>query len=387
MEDFTYCNSARIVFGKTALSKLKKLISDLGGKKIFLHYGRSSAKENGVLDKVKEELDSQKLSYVELGGVEPNPRISLVLKGIETVKREAADFILAVGGGSVIDSAKAIAVGAVYNGNLWDDMFMKGLNPVKRMPLGVVLIMAATGSESSNSCVISNVETGFKRSIKGEALIPDFAVCNPEFTYTVSAAQTAYGACDILSHLMERYFTLGGDNDLTDELLIGAMQTVLRFAPIAIKNPTDYNARAQLMLTGTFAHNGSLGVGRTGDWASHKLEHELSAAYDIPHGMGLAIVFPAWIKYNYKLKPEAFEKMGKRVMGLTGKITCEKFVDALCLRFNELGLPTSLKEIGISLSEKQISDMAYKCRLYRGDIGEFNKLGAEDIAEIFRLMQ
>lgn len=383
MDNFNYCNPARIVFGKGVASQLGSLVKSYGGTKVLLHYGGGSVKRNGALDDAIASLNEANIPYVELGGVRPNPDLALVKKGIATVKAENIDFVIAVGGGSTIDSAKAIAVGAAVDFDFWEELFMKGKPAPKSLPLGVVLTLAATGSESSTSCVISNYETGYKRGIGGEALIPKFSLLDPSYTFSLPTEQTAYGSCDILAHLMERYFTPTRDVTFTDNMIEAAMKTVIEFAPVALENPRDYNARAQLMWVGTIAHNNLLNTGRLGDWASHKIEHELSARYGIYHGEGLAVVFPAWMKYVCGADKARFERFAENVWGCTGDGKVEKGIAALENWLRSLGLKTRLSELGIGT--EYFEDMAQKCLYLRGHVGEFVQLGEKDVVEIYKL--
>lgn len=384
MDNFMFYNPTRIVFGKNAVSGLSKLLKKQGTTKVLLHYGGGSIFKNGAHKDVVAELNLLGIPFVELGGVQSNPRISLVKKGIELVKAENIDFILALGGGSVIDSAKAIGVGA-YKQDVWEDLFMTG-NPAKKMMgLGVVSTLAATGSESSTSCVITSDEAGYKRGIGGEALLPAFLLLDPRYTYTLSAHQTACGACGIMAHLLERYFTGSSDVEFTDKLLESTMLTVKEFAPLALQKPDDYNARSQLMWAGTMAHNNLLNTGRTGDWASHKIEHELSDRYDIAHGQGLAVIFPAWMRYVYRTDTARFERLAKSVWGSEkkGVEAAEEGINRLESWLESLGLKTRLKELNIDSRDFVL--MAKMCLKHRPYIGEFVRLNQSDIQSIYKL--
>ncbi|MGB9880002.1 MAG: iron-containing alcohol dehydrogenase, partial [Anaerolineae bacterium] len=315
MLDFTFYNPARVIFGRTALDALGDMLGKYGASRVLLHYGGGSIKRSGIYEKIVRILEERGIAYVELGGVQPNPRISLVREGIGLCREAGVDFVLAVGGGSVIDSAKGIAAGVKYPGDIWE-CYINYRRITDALPIGVVLTVVGAGSETSPGTVITDEATGFKRYTGGECLIPKFAILNPEFTNSVPAYQTACGAADILAHLLERYFTPERNVDLTDRLLEGAMKTVLYQAPIAVKSPTDYHARAELMWAGTLAHNNLLGTGRLGDWASHDIGHELSAFYDLPHGATLSIIFPAWMRYVHRANLDRFVQLAVRVFGV-----------------------------------------------------------------------
>ena len=315
MLNFHFYNPAQIYFGKGMEDHVGEYVSQYSNQ-ILLHYGGGSIFKNGVYDRVTASLRKAGVRFVELGGVQPNPRLSLVRAGIQLCDENNLDFILAVGGGSTIDSAKAIAVGVQNPGDLWD-YYMDPEKPIRgALPVGVVLTIPATGSESSPSSVITNEANNLKRSIASPKIIPKFAVLNPEITYTMPKYQIACGASDILSHLMERYFTPVDHVDFTDRLLEASMRTVLDNGPLALQNPTDYHVRAELMWVGTVAHNGLLNTGRIGDWATHHMEHELSGMYDIAHGAGLSIMTPAWMRYVYRENVGKFIQFSRRVFGV-----------------------------------------------------------------------
>ncbi len=298
MKNFSYDNKTTILFGKDTQFNVGKEIKPYG-QKVLLHYGGGSIKKSGLYDSIIKILKHDNLEIFELGGVKPNPRLQLVKEGIEICKKNNIEFILAVGGGSVIDSAKAIGIGSKYDGDVWD--FYLGKAEINAtIPLGVILTIPAAGSESSTGSVITNEDGWYKRSAGSTLIRPKFAIMNPEITYTLPNYQTACGATDMMAHVFERYFTNEKEVDFTDELCEGTIRSIMRNAKIAIKEPNNYGARANLMWAGTIAHNGLLGTGRIDDWASHNIEHELSAIYDIAHGAGLAIIFPHWMKYVYK---------------------------------------------------------------------------------------
>ncbi len=387
MLNFTFYNPARIIFGDDTELKTGEWTQKYGAKKVLLHYGQSSIKKNGLFDKVVQSLNEKGIAYVELGGVVPNPRWSLVKEGIELVKKEGIDFILAVGGGSVIDSAKAIAAGARYQGDLWD-VFMNGGAIVDALPMGVVLTIPAAGSESSSGSVITNEEGWFKRSIGGEVLIPKFAIINPKYHLTLPAYQTACGIADMFAHLLERYFTQVDNVDYTDRLIEASMKSLIHMAPLVVENPDDLNVRKEIAWIGTMAHNGTMSTGRLGDWASHNIEHELSGIYDIAHGAGLTIIFPAWMKYVYKYNPARFEQFARRVFDvdyaydqqektiLEGIKRYERFAQSI-------GLPVRLSDVQIG--DDRLKEMAEKCMVGRSSTGQFVKLKEEDVYQIYLL--
>jgi alcohol dehydrogenase YqhD (iron-dependent ADH family) len=342
----------------------------------------------GCLDKVKESLRAAGVSWVELEGVKPNPRLSLVRRGVEICKREQLGFILAVGGGSVIDSAKAVALGALYDGDVWD-FFERLKTPAEALPVATVLTIPAAGSESSVSAVITNEEGPWKRGLNVECIRPVFSILNPEFTFTLPAYQSACGAADMLAHIMERYFTREPHVELTDELCEAAMRVIIRNARRVITGggERDYDARAELMWAGSVAHNNFLSTGRIGDWGSHQIEHELSAIFDIAHGAGLAIVFPAWIAYNIKEDTPRLARFASKVWGVEGAYydgeqAALEGVFRMKNFFRSIGLPVSFAEAG--LDGDKIPLMAERAVKF-GPLGNYRKLQAPDIEAIYRL--
>ncbi len=384
MENFIYENQTKIVFGKDTELEAGKLANEYGTN-VLLHYGGGSIKRSGLYDRVKESLEEANLNVFELGGVVPNPRLSLVKEGIGFVRENKIDFILAVGGGSVIDSAKAIAAGAVYKGDVWDFFERKALVE-KTLPIGVILTIPAAGSESSRSCVITNEDGWYKRGLNSPHIRPKFAIMNPELTYTLSQFQMACGVADMFSHVLERYFTHTKGVDFTSELCEATMRSIIKHAREITKNPLEYAPRAELMWESTMAHSGILGVGRVEDWASHAIEHELSAIYDIPHGEGLAIVFPAWMKYVYKEDKDRFVRFANKVFDVeifsNIDVTIELGINELEKFFSEIGLKTRLSEINIP--KDRFEEMAKKATM-RGPLGNFLKLEREDVLNILEL--
>ncbi len=385
MDNFNYNLPTEIFFGKGQQNELKNLLPKYATK-VLLHYGGGSIKRQGIYDFVVEELNKIGMPFVELGGVVPNPRLSLVHEGIELCKKENVDFILAVGGGSVIDSAKAIAGGCAVNYDIWETF--RGITKLPAdfnpMGIGVILTIPAAGSECSTGTVVTNEKEELKLSFGHPNLRPRFAILNPEYTFSLPKHQTANGVADILAHMFERYFTNTRHVDVTDRLLEATIITTMRFAKPAIENPDNYDYRAEIMWCGTIAHNNMLGVGRSQDWASHDIEHELSAIYDIAHGAGLAIIFPAWMKYVYKHDIDRFVQFANRVFGIeysadNKEIAVLQAIDKLEDFFKSIGLPTRLSDIGID--GKNIEIMAQKC----APVGNFVRLNAEDVAEIYKL--
>ena len=388
MIDFTFHNPTRIHFGRNALSHLAEEVK-LYGTRVLLVYGGGSIKRIGLYDQVMEILNGCGAQVWEVAGVQPNPRLSLVYKGIDLCREHGVELVLAVGGGSAIDTAKAIANGACYDGDAWDLFTGKGANK-EVLPLGTIVTLPAAGSEMSNSSVITREEDQCKRGRNTPFNFPKFSILNPEYTYTLPPFQTACGVVDIMAHMMERYFTKVENVELTDRMTEGALRTVMNNAPIALANPEDYNARAEIMWTGCLAHNTLFQTGREGDWASHKLEHELSALYDIAHGAGLAIVFPAWMKYVLSRGGEKkLAQFAVRVLdvdenfGTAAEIAAEG-IKRLEAFYRSLGLTTTLSENGIGTQD--FDRMAERCcAMVGGSVGVFVRLKPEDCKAIYEL--
>ncbi|MCL4378440.1 MAG: iron-containing alcohol dehydrogenase [Actinobacteria bacterium] len=385
MENFIFQNITKIIFGhgaeKNAGTETKKY-SD----KVLLHYGGGSIKKSGLYENIIKYLHEEKIGIIELAGVEPNPKLSLIKKGIEICRKNSIGFILAVGGGSVIDSAKAISVGVPYNGDIWD--FFGGKAKAKTsIPLGVILTISGSGSEASDVSVVTNEEILIKRGYHNKLMLPKFAILNPELSFTVNPFQTASGAADAMSHIMERYFTQVKKADLTDRLCESCLITVMENLKVALENPKDYDARAELMWSAAIAHNGLLGTGRIEDWGSHKLAHELSSYYGVSHGAATAIIFPAWMKYVYKYNTGRFVQFAFRVFGIDPCFGSQEQIAMEGIKrlekfYKEAGLPVTLEKMNIG-SEK-IDEMSAKCVLF-GDIGNFIKLNKNDVISIFNL--
>lgn len=388
MIDFSFQNPTRIHFGRNALEKLPKEVERYG-KRVLLVYGGGSIKRTGVYDAVLQKLNEADAQVWELAGVQPNPRLSLVREGIEVCRKEQIQLVLAVGGGSAIDTAKAIVNGACYAGDVWELYEGKGTNETA-LPLGVVLTIPAAGSEMSRSSVITREEDLCKRGRNAFTNFPTFSILNPEYSFTLPPYQTACGIVDIMAHMMERYFTMVENVELTDRLIEGALVTVINNAPIVMAKPDDYDARAEITWAGALAHNTLLDTGRVGDWASHKLEHELSALYDIAHGAGLAVMFPAWMKYVLpRGGARKLAQFARRVFAVGEAFaTDEEAANEGILRleafYRSLGLPTTLGEMGIDGS--RIPEMAARAvAMMGGKLGGFVPLDAPMAEEVYRL--
>jgi len=391
MLNFSYWNPTRIMFGKGTMADVGKE-SAKWGKKVLFHFGGGSIRKNGVYDTVTASLKAAGLEIVYLGGVVPNPHLSLVREGIAICRKEKIDLVLAVGGGSVIDSAKAIAFGAKLppSEDVWHNYYMKAEYCIREaLPLGVVLTIPAAGSESSTGSVITDAEHGLKRAVNSETIVAKFAVMDPETNYSLPAYQTACGATDILAHLQERYFTTVEHNDLSDRLIEACMRNIIANAPLALQYPNEYRYRAELMWTGTIAHNNLLDRGRIGDWATHDIEHEVSALYDIAHGAGLAILFPAWMKYVHKVDINRFVQYAVRVWDVDLPLSDkEGIVDEAIQRlqafYKRIGMPTRLSDVGIG--KDKLRFMAENSLVgERSYLGNFLKLYADDVENIYKL--
>jgi Uncharacterized oxidoreductases, Fe-dependent alcohol dehydrogenase family len=387
MNSFVFHTPTKVVFGKDSHLQVGELLKSYGATKVLLHYGGNSATKSGLLDQVKSCLNEYHISFVELGDVVPNPRLSKVHEGIHLGRDEKIDFILAVGGGSVIDSSKAIAYGIPYQGEVWD-FFTKKATPETVIPVGTILTIAAAGSEMSNSTVITNEENWEKRGCNFEICRLRFAIENPELTYSLPAYQTASGCVDIMMHTMERYFTLADTMELTDSFAEALLRVVMNNAKILVTNPNDYSARAEVLWASSISHNGLLNCGGdAGDWACHRLEHELSGMFDVAHGAGLAAIWTSWANYVYKEKPERFAQYAKNVFGLNHEDTnvlAQLGIQATTEFFKSLEMPTTILELGIDITDKQIEDMAEKCAQANPSLGAFKKLEKKDMIAIYQ---
>ena len=390
MNDFEFHSPTKFVFGHGAEKKTGALVKAFGGTKALLHFGGGSVKRNGVYDAVVASLDEAGVPFVPLGGVRPNPRGELVREGIALCRREGIDFVLAVGGGSVIDSSKAIAFGTLYDGDFADFYFGKDVKnqpPVPgALPVGAVLTIAAAGSEGSANSII-NLEPGnLKRGATGDALRPRFAVLNPEFTFTLPPYQTACGLTDIFAHVVERYFTPTRDVEITDALCEAVMRTVVAESPKVLANPRDYAARANVMWAGTVAHNNVCGVGRAQDWASHGIEHELSALYDCAHGAGLAVVMPAWMESVMGADTARFARFAERVFDVREAdplAAAQEGLRRYRAWLKSLGMPLTLAELGAK--EADIPTLVANLRLNGNTLGAFRPRADADVAAILKL--
>ena len=392
MFNFTYCAPTKVVFGRDTVSQVGQLAAQCGAKKVLVHFGGKSAKASGLLDRVCRSLEESGVAYVTLGGVQPNPRLSKVLEGIDLGRREGVDFLLPVGGGSVIDSAKAIGYGLANEGDVWD--FYEGTRePAGCLPLGAVLTIAAAGSEMSNSSVITKDEGMLKRGCTSELCRCRFAVMDPELTFTLPDYQTACGCVDINMHTMERYFHgQQVKNELTDAFSEALMRTVIHNARILRENPRDYDARAEIMWAGSLAHNDLLncGIQGRGDWACHQLEHELGGMFDVAHGAGLAAVWGSWARYVYQAAPSRFAGFALRVMGVEpgrdDQETALRGIEAYEAFLTEIGMPVNLPQLGLQVTDEQIDELVWKCSfLGKRTIGSFRVLDTEDMKAIYRM--
>lgn len=393
MDRFSFHAPTEVVFGKNTESQVGDLCKRYGAHKVLVHFGSQSAKKSGLLDRICASLKGAGLEYVLLGGVVPNPHLSKVKEGISLCRKNNVDFILAVGGGSVIDSSKAIGYGLTNEGDVWD-YYLHKKTVSACAPVAAVLTIAAAGSEMSNSSVITNEDGWLKRSINNDHCFCKFAIMNPELTYTLPAYQTASGCTDIILHTLERYFVTPKANPLTltDSIAEALIRNVIRYTLIALKKPHDYKARAEIMWSGTISHNGATGDRNFGDWACHQLEHELSGMFDVAHGAGLAAVWGSWARYVYKENPARFIQLAVNVFDIpynykNPEATALEGIAAMESIFRHFGMPTNIHDlIGIVLTDEQIKTLAYKCS-YMGErtIGQFKVLNTEDMENIYHL--
>jgi len=393
MKDFNFYAPTQVVFGKNTETQVGELVKKYGGTKVLVHYGGQSAIRSGLLSKVEQSLVEAGIAYVKLGGVVPNPRLSLVRQGIELCKAEGIDFLLAVGGGSVIDSCKAISSGRYYDGDVWD-LYLHKDHATQYIPIACVLTIPAAGSEMSNGSVITNDEV--KGWLKKDYCVDEFrckfAIMNPEYTYTLPAWQTACGITDMMMHTMERYFSKDDDMEITDAIAEAVLRTCMSEGHKVMANPTDYNSRAQIMWAGSLAHNDLTGCGTTGDWATHNLEHELSGMFDVSHGAGLAAVWGSWARYTREENLARFARFARNVMGvdttgMTDLEASEAGIQAMEQFFASIGMPTNIHTlIGKEISDAEIEEMADKCST--GDtqtIGGLKVLKMADMIAIYKM--
>ena len=391
MKDFNFYAPTRVVFGRESEEKLPQLIQQYGGKKVLVHYGGGSARRSGLLDKVEKMLNEAGIAYVELGGVVPNPLLSKVNEGITLCRKENVDFILAVGGGSVIDSSKAIGYGVGYAGDVWDFWDGKAV-PQSCLPIGVMLTIPAAGSEMSSSCVITNDEGMLKRGVNSDLCRCKFAIMNPERTYTLPPYQTAAGATDILMHTMERYFSKYEDALLTDAIAEALMKTVMAAAKEVMLSPDDYKYRAAIMWASSLSHNDLTECGTEKDFACHKLEHELSGMFGVTHGAGLAAIWGSWARYVMEKHLNRFVQFAVNVMGVfqdftDPRMTALRGIEAMEAFFMEIGMPTSIEDLlNRHLTEDEINQLVDKCsRGGKMNIGAMEVLTPNDMKEIYLL--
>lgn len=393
MFNFEFYAPTRVVFGKETERRVGKLVREYGGSRVLIHYGGQSAVRSGLIDRVEKALDEEGIFHVKLGGVVPNPHIGKVYEGIQLARENGVDFILAVGGGSTIDSSKAIAYAmADPDKDVWE-LYAHERQASGCLPIGVVLTIAAAGSEMSNSSVITNEKTGTKRDYSSNMGRPKFAIMNPELTTTLPDYQTQAGCTDIMMHTMERYFTQGGNMELTDEIAEGLLRTVMKYAEILHSDPTNYEARAEVMWASSLAHNDLTGCGNDGgDFASHLIEHEMGGMFDVTHGAGLAAVWPSWARYVYKNDLPRFVRYAEKVMGvvktegMSDEEAAMKGIEAMEAFYHRIGMPINMKELGIDPTEAQMQKMAEDAFKAKGSpLGSAKVLQVEDIVAIYHM--
>ncbi len=389
MNKFEFYSPTKVIFGKGVEERVGSEIKKWGGSKVLVHFGGGSVKKSGLLDRVIASLQSENIEYVLLGGAQPNPRVSLVREGIELCRKANVDFVLGLGGGSAIDSAKAIALGVPYMGDVWD-LFDGKAVPKSALPHCNILTLAATGSETSSSSVITNEDGWHKKGVNTEFNRPLFTLLNPELLYSLPPYQTACGIVDIMMHTMDRYFSNGGINELTDRIAEALLRTVIQYGTVCMKDPNNYEARSEIMWAGSLSHNHLTGLGRVGDWAPHQIEHELSGKYDVAHGAGLSAIWTSWANYVYKENPMRFARFGANVWGLNlnyenPEETALQAIEATKEYFHSLGMPVTVTELlHREATEEEMRDMAIKCTYYgKRTVGNFKVLGEKEIYEIY----
>ncbi len=391
MNNFNFYTPTKVVFGKNSIDQVAAQIKTFGGSRVLIHYGGQSAVKSGLIDRVKTLLDEAGIFHVELGGVVPNPHLAKVREGIALAKENDVDFILAVGGGSTIDSSKAIAYGlGEPEFDVWD-LYEHTRSPKASFPVAAVLTIAAAGSEMSDSSVITNEKTGQKRGCNSDLCRAKFAIMDPTYTLTLPDYQTMSGCVDIMMHTMERYFTQGNVPDITDVIAEGLIKTVMKHAKVLHADPANYESRAEVMWASSLSHNGLTGCGHQGsDWASHRLEHEIGGMFDVTHGAGLAAIWPSWARYVYKDCLPRFVKFATDVMGVEPAVSDEETalagIAAMEDFFREIDMPTTMKELGIEPTEEQIKELALGCEAaVGGQIGTAKLLKLADMEEIYRM--
>lgn len=390
MNNFDWYAPTHIVFGRGTESEVSSLLKSSKCNRVLLHYGSGSVIRTGLLGKIKSSLDKAGIDYIELGGVVANPRLSLVYEGIELAKSKGVDFILAVGGGSVIDSAKAIAYGAAADFDVWD-LYDRKRTPESALPVGVILTIAAAGSEMSNSSVITNEDGGIKRGYSNNMVRPKFAILNPELTMTLPDFQTACGCTDIMMHTMERYFTSAGNMELTDGIAEALLRTVIKNALILVEDPKNYEARAEVMWAGSLSHNGLTGCGNGGDdFATHRIEHEISGMFNVAHGAGLAAIWGSWARYVLDDCLPRFKQFATNVWNVEDSGDCREVALEGIARtedfFKSIGMPVSLNDFGFELTDEVIDELAEKCeKAVGGKVGAAKVLYRDDFKKIYRM--
>lgn len=389
MNKFEFYSPTKVIFGQGVEDRVGSEIKKWGGSKVLVHFGGGSVKKSGLLDRVEASLQAENIEYVLLGGAKPNPRLSLVREGVELCRKNSVDFILGLGGGSAIDSAKAIALGVPYEGDVWD-LFDGKAVPKSALLHCNILTLAATGSETSSSSVITNEDGWHKKGVNTEFNRPCFTLLNPELLYTLPPYQTACGIVDIMMHTMDRYFSNGGINEITDRIAEALLRTVIQYGAVCMKDPENYEARSEIMWAGSLSHNHLTGLGRVGDWAPHQIEHELSGKYDVAHGAGLAAIWTSWATYVYKENVMRFARFGANVWGLNlnyenPEETALQAIESTKEYFHSIGMPVTVKELlGREATEEEMKDMAVKCTFYgKRTVGNFKVLGEKEIYEIY----
>ena len=391
MKDFNYYAPTEVVFGEQSEEQVAQLVKKYGGTKVLVHYGGQSAVKSGLLDKICGLLEAGGVAYIKLGGVVPNPRLSFAQKGIDICRKEGIDFILAIGGGSVIDSGKCIAYGVPYEGDVWD-FYLGKATPTQMLPVACVLTIPAAGSEMSESSVITNEDGDVKLGYSNNLSRPKFAIMNPRRTFTLPPYQTAAGVTDMMMHTMERYFTKDDDMDLTTDLAEASLRSIKNAVFAVLKDPEDYRYRAQIMWGGSLMHNDLTGCGVASDWATHQLEHELSGMFDVTHGAGLAAIWPSWARYTMHENLRRFVRFAVNVMDVPNDFTdpegtAEKGIQAMERFYHAIGMPINIKElIGKDISDDEIKEMTRKCsRDYTSTCGGLKVLKAEDMEAIYKM--
>ena len=392
MKDFNYFAPTEVVFGKQSEEQVARLVKKYGGTKVLVHYGGKSAERSGLLDKICGLLAEGGIPFVKLGGVVPNPRLSLAKQGIELCRKEGIDFILAVGGGSVIDSAKCIAYGVCMEGDVWNLYLGKASVPETMLPVACVLTIPAAGSEMSESSVITNEDGDVKLGYSNNLSRPKFSIMNPESTFTLPPYQTAAGVTDMMMHTMERYFTKDDDMDFTTDVAEAMLRSIKNAVFAVLKNPDDYRYRAQIMWGGSLMHNGLTGCGFSDDWATHQLEHELSGMFDVTHGAGLAAIWPSWARYVMHENLSRFVRFAVNVMDVPNdftdpEATALKGIEAMERFYHAIGMPINIRElIGRDITDEEIKEMVRKCsRDYQHTCGQLKVLKAEDMEAIYNM--